>query len=187
MGGTVLDMFTLDATPLSLSYHLFFFREGDTVVPGISLSPPVPFFLRLSFVLLRTLSSLFFLFPRVQSKAPRKYSLGERPIMPCRREPARNFRVLIKHGALNGWCFRRRELETRHALKRSVIAKEIERERVHALFARLRVVNITEQQYMYSLFMLYKSTISISRNSFSAKYAFNSKMTGRINLRENLS
>lgn len=36
MGGTVLDMFTLDATPLSLSYLLFFFREGDTVVLGIS-------------------------------------------------------------------------------------------------------------------------------------------------------
>lgn len=42
MGGTVLDMFTLDATPLSLSYLLFFFREGDTVVPGISLSLPAP-------------------------------------------------------------------------------------------------------------------------------------------------
>jgi len=38
MGGTVLDMFTLDATPLSLSYLLFFFREGDTVVLGISPS-----------------------------------------------------------------------------------------------------------------------------------------------------
>lgn len=38
MGGTVLDMFTLDATPLSLSYLLFFFREGDTVVPGVSPS-----------------------------------------------------------------------------------------------------------------------------------------------------
>lgn len=66
MGGTVLDMFTLDATPLSLSYLLFFFREGDTVVPDISLSLPVTFFLHLSFVLLRTLFSLsFFLFPRV--------------------------------------------------------------------------------------------------------------------------
>lgn len=62
MGGTVLDMFTLDATPLSLSYLLFFFREGDTVVPGISLSLPVAFFLRLSFILLRTLASLSFFF-----------------------------------------------------------------------------------------------------------------------------
>jgi len=67
MGGTVLDMFTLDVTPLSLSYLLFFFREGgDTVVLGISLSLPVVFFLRLSFILLRALASLsFFLFPRV--------------------------------------------------------------------------------------------------------------------------
>lgn len=66
MGGTVLDMFTLDATPLSLSYLLFFFREGDTVVPDISLSLPVSFFLHLSFVLFRTLFSLsFFLFLRV--------------------------------------------------------------------------------------------------------------------------
>lgn len=61
MGGTVLDMFTLDATPLSLSYLLFFFREGDTVVPDISLSLPVTFFLHLSFVLLRTLFSFFFI------------------------------------------------------------------------------------------------------------------------------
>lgn len=38
MGGTVLDMFTLDATPLSLSYLLFFFREGDTVVQPTSPS-----------------------------------------------------------------------------------------------------------------------------------------------------
>lgn len=50
MGGTVLDMFTLDATPLSLSYLLFFFREGDTVVP-----------LPVAFVLLRALASLSFL------------------------------------------------------------------------------------------------------------------------------
>lgn len=68
MGGTVLDMFTLDATPLSLSYLLFFFREGDTVVPGVSPSRFPSRFLPPS--ILRSssrirLSFFFFLFPRV--------------------------------------------------------------------------------------------------------------------------
>lgn len=65
MGGTVLDMFTLDATPLSLSYLLFFFREGDTVVPDISLSLPAAFSSSVYPSFFFAHSLLFFLFPRV--------------------------------------------------------------------------------------------------------------------------
>lgn len=109
---------------------LFFFSEGDTVLRASPSRSLRRFLLYASFLILFSRSShpfffrfFYFFFREFSQKRPRKYSLGERPIMPyARREPARNFRVLIKHGALNGWCFRQRELETRHTSKRSVIA-----------------------------------------------------------------
>lgn len=121
MGGTVLDMFTLDATPWSLALppptFPFFFSDCDTVVSSrfpSRFSPLSPF--------ARSLPSFLFSFYFREFSQKRHANTRSASDQLCRAgEPARNFRVLIKHGALNGWCFRRREFGARHAPKRSMI------------------------------------------------------------------
>lgn len=132
MGGTVLDMFTLGATPFSLS--LFFSKGRGRYNPGPSVLPTSASFtfqflfspLALASYFLSLLpfflSFFFSLFPRVKSKAARKYSRRSTTDQLCwpKRRRRETFRVLIKHGASNGWCFQLEELETRHPSGRSI-------------------------------------------------------------------
>lgn len=98
MGGTVLDMFTLGATPFSLSLYSFPRGGGDTILaPSSYLPPPLsPSSFSFPLSLLPSFFSFFLFFflistSLVKSGTQILAALDDRPIMLTEEAAARNF------------------------------------------------------------------------------------------------